>query len=143
MGLSSLKTPLHYKGTCLFRVINNFIIQGGDVIHNDGTGGECIWACQQGGQYNRYFPDENFILSHNSCGLVSMANEGPNTNQSQFFITCAPCPWLDGRNVVFGRVIKGLEVLSIIEGLGTSDGHIKAPVIVSDCGVRCDDDDGE
>lgn len=104
-GLSTAGTPLHYKGTKLFRIIPNFIIQGGDILNNDGTGGECIWAKKQGGPHNRYFCDENFKLSHSSCGMVSMANEGPDTNQSQFFITCAPCPWLDGRSVVFGKVL--------------------------------------
>lgn len=136
-GLSTCGTPLHYKGTKLFRIIPNFVIQGGDVTHNDGTGGECIWARAQGGQNNRYFPDENFDIPHASCGLLSMANEGPNTNQSQFFITCAPCPWLDGRNVVFGKVRSGHEVLSIAEGLGSTFGFVHATVVISDCGV-CD-----
>lgn len=74
------------------------------MTHDDGSGGECIWAKKQGGWNNRFFDDESFDVSHSSPGLLSMANEGPNTNQSQFFVTCAPAPWLDGRNVVFGRV---------------------------------------
>lgn len=103
-----------HRGTRFFRIIPGFIIQGGDVTHDDGSGGECIWVKEQGGWFNRFFPDESFEIGHTCCGLLSMANEGPNTNQSQFFITCAPCPWLDCRNVVFGRVsVRSDQFLSV------------------------------
>lgn len=127
-------TPLHYKGTTVFRIIPNFIIQGGDISRQeDGTGGESIFVNKGG---SRYFKDESFLISHSACGLLSMVNEGPDTNQSQFFITCAPCPWLDGRNVVFGRVIRGYDVLARIEACGSPSGAVQdANIRISDCGV--------
>lgn len=92
------------RGTKFFRIIPNFAIQGGDVTHNDGSGGESAFGAVAKERL-RFFPNESFELSHSCAGLLSMVNEGPNTNQSQFFITCAPCPWLDNRNVVFGKVL--------------------------------------
>lgn len=128
-GQTPSGTDLYYKGTSFFRVIPNFIIQGGDISRQgDGTGGQSIWS--------RYFKDESFLISHASSGLLSMVNEGPDTNQSQFFITCAPCPWLDGRNVVFGRVISGYDVLARIEACGSPSGAVQDTSIrITDCGL--------
>ncbi|KAK5666236.1 Peptidyl-prolyl cis-trans isomerase-like 1 [Batrachochytrium dendrobatidis] len=103
------------------------MIQGGDFLKGDGTGATSI--------YGDKFPDENFQLKHSSAGLLSMANSGPNTNGSQFFITCAKCDFLDGKHVVFGRVIDGLLVLRKIENVPTgANNKPRMPVIVSECG---------
>ena len=98
-----------YAGVPFHRVINGFMVQGGDITKHDGTGGMSI--------YDGYFEDENFTLTHDSEGLLSMANSGPNTNLSQFFITLAPAPHLDGKHVVFGKVIYGMDH---IRNIGTS-----------------------
>jgi cyclophilin family peptidyl-prolyl cis-trans isomerase len=99
-----------YAGVPFHRVINNFMIQGGDITKKDGTGGTSIYA-------GKPFNDENFTLKHDSEGLLSMANSGPNTNLSQFFITLAPAPHLDGKHVIFGKVIKGFQH---IQNIGSS-----------------------
>ena len=120
------KEGLHYKDSILHRIIPDFMIQGGDITQGNGRGGMSI--------YGKSFADENFKLTHSEPGLLSMANAGPNTNSSQFFITLVPCPWLDGKHVVFGKVIEGMEILKILEQTGSSSGKPSKQAKIIDCG---------
>nr|XP_027095988.1 peptidyl-prolyl cis-trans isomerase CYP63-like isoform X1 [Coffea arabica]XP_027095993.1 peptidyl-prolyl cis-trans isomerase CYP63-like isoform X1 [Coffea arabica]XP_027095998.1 peptidyl-prolyl cis-trans isomerase CYP63-like isoform X1 [Coffea arabica]XP_027096002.1 peptidyl-prolyl cis-trans isomerase CYP63-like isoform X1 [Coffea arabica]XP_027114875.1 peptidyl-prolyl cis-trans isomerase CYP63-like isoform X1 [Coffea arabica]XP_027114883.1 peptidyl-prolyl cis-trans isomerase CYP63-like iso len=123
---SSTGKPLHYKGSSFHRIIKGFMAQGGDFSKGNGTGGESI--------YGGKFPDENFKLDHSEAGLLSMANSGPNTNGSQFFITFKRQPHLDGKHVVFGKVVEGMEVIRRVERVGTADGKPSGVVKIVDSG---------
>jgi cyclophilin family peptidyl-prolyl cis-trans isomerase len=126
-GIGKSGKPLHFKGCTFHRIISNFMMQGGDFTNGDGTGGESI--------YGEKFPDEAFVAKHTGPGLLSMANAGPNTNGSQFFVTYADTPHLDGKHVVFGRVTKGFEHCRAVENCAVNkQSKPLEPVIIVDCG---------
>ncbi|KAJ1395388.1 peptidyl-prolyl cis-trans isomerase CYP19-3 [Ochromonadaceae sp. CCMP2298] len=122
--------PLSYEGTKFHRVIPNFMLQSGDFTRGDGTGGESI--------FGRSFKDEAFTYKHMGLGVLSMANRGKDTNSSQFFITTAQTPWLDGRHVVFGQVLHGAPTLRKIEACGSRSGGLSEQVRIVQCGVLPD-----
>ena len=125
-GMGKSGKPLHYKGSRFHRIIQQFMCQGGDFTRGNGTGGESI--------YGEKFADENFTHKHTVAGLLSMANAGPSTNGSQFFITTVATPWLDGKHVVFGKLVEGAKVLTAMEAVGSRTGTTQADVLIAECG---------
>ena len=125
-GVGASGKPLHYKGSKFHRVIPQFMLQGGDFTRGNGTGGESI--------YGMKFADENFNHKHNKKGLLSMANAGPGTNGSQFFITTVETPHLNGAHVVFGEVIDGYQVVEAVEAVGSGSGRTSKECTIVDCG---------
>jgi peptidyl-prolyl isomerase F (cyclophilin D) len=115
-----------YANSPFHRIIPQFMCQGGDFTRQNGTGGKSI--------YGEKFADENFQLKHDAPGILSMANAGPNTNGSQFFLCTVPCPWLDGKHVVFGKIAEGMDVLKKMEAVGSQSGKTSKPVVITGCG---------
>jgi peptidylprolyl isomerase len=120
--------PLHFKGSSFHRIIPGFMCQGGDFTRGNGTGGESIYGSKFADEW------EGGVVPHSAPFLLSMANAGPNTNGSQFFITTAVTSWLDNKHVVFGRCTNGSEVIKAMEGVGSSSGTTSKTVTIVDCG---------
>ena len=125
-GVGKAGRPLHFKETMFHRVIPGFMAQGGDMTNHNGTGGESI--------YGERFEDENFIHKHTGPGILSMANAGPGTNGSQFFLCFDKFKHLDGKHVVFGQVSKGYEVLGAMESFGSKTGATSKIIQIKECG---------
>ena len=130
-GMGQSGKALHFKNSMFHRVIPGFMAQGGDFTRGNGTGGESI--------YGMKFKDENFVKKHSGPGMLSMANAGPNTNGSQFFLTFVATPHLNGAHVVFGQVTDGLDMLEAMQQVGSQNGQTRVPVTIEDCGEIIDE----
>jgi peptidylprolyl isomerase len=128
-GMGQSGKPLHFKGSSFHRVIPGFMCQGGDFTRGNGTGGESIYGAK--------FADESFAGKagkHTGSGCLSMANAGPNTNGSQFFVCTGNTPHLDGKHVVFGTTVEGYDTIKAIEKVGSQSGATSKPVVIAECG---------
>ncbi|XP_039085870.1 peptidyl-prolyl cis-trans isomerase A-like [Hyaena hyaena] len=119
------KREFSYKGSCFYRIIQRFMCQGGDFTCHKCTGGKSI--------YREKFDDENFILKNTGLGILSMANAGPNMNGSQFFICTTKTDWLDGKQVVFGKVKEGMSIVEAMEHFGSRNGKMSKKITIADC----------